>query len=215
MRQAKVLVNKKNNYPQLRLLFPNLVIADDLPIYSKYVFSTEDYVSESDLPKLGIELFLLQDKAGYPVDTQSGLCKFLSQIEYMQPSKIERLAKVKSFGEKEMVYAMYHEAISLKIANRSYLEPVSFPVSIPDLIKMPFYQKVETTLKLNPEALLPRLLTILTKFYSRDATLSKREYEQLSTALIGFNTHAFKKGYKLTGDATTDCFTLLSYLPNN
>lgn len=204
----KIKVQKKGNYSQLRLLFPQLQIAQDYPIYSRYIFSTFDYDVGSKN-----ELFLLQDPAGIPLDTQSGLCLFLTQVKYMQQSKIERLRKVQSFGDKELVYAMYHEAISLKIANRSYLEADELFVPVQDLLKLPFAAKVQACLLMGPDKVLPRLLSTLDKYFSHDVTMKSQQYSSLAESLVGFNTAKFKKEYKLTGDAEVDCLTLLTYLP--
>lgn len=203
-----VQINKKGNPSQLRLLFPTIQFAKDgIPVYSHVVYSDFEYeLSES-------ALLLVQSPSGFAVDTQNGLCAFLSKIGYMAPSKIERLKSVQSFGEKELVYAMYHEAITLKIANRSYLNPENTEYSVVSLLQLPLYERIQKALTVGPTEVLTRVLTTLEKFYTHDSTLSAHQYSELAQCFVGFNTMEFKKTFRITGNDETDCLLLLTLLP--
>lgn len=203
-----VLVNKKGNYSQLRLLFPTIQFATQgYPVYAKICFTTEEYDVPEDC------LLLVQSPAGVALDTQSGLVKFMQTVSYMAPSKIDRFSKTSSFGTENLVYTMYKEAACLRLANRGYLSEEATEFKLDLFLKMSLYSRLEYCGLVGYETSLKLLLGWMKKYYTRDESLTRYLYEQLSQLFLGFNTGVFKKEYTLTGDAAVDCSLLVSYLP--
>lgn len=205
-----VLCNKKGNYSQLRLLFPTIQFAlKGYPVYSKVCFTDEEFETPEE------NLLLVQSPAGVALDTQTGLVTFMQKIGYMAPAKITRFSKITSFGDELLVYNMYKEAICLKLANRSYLEEDLPQFSLLHITQMSLYERLNYAELVGYSSVLRSILSLLEKYYTRDSSLSRTQFQQLSEALLGFNTINFKKEYKLSGNDEYDCQLLLSYLPEH
>lgn len=203
----KVLVNKKNNFSQLRLLFPNIkLVSEDYHYeYGPIIYSLFDYD-----PGESCELFLLQSTAGCNLDSVSGLCSFLRQINYMQESKIVKLEKRPSFGTKYQVYNMYQEAINLRISNRSYLGAEQQEEALAEVLTQPPYFRILYAEQHGYSQTLSTLLNLTLSYFNPEGmTLQKRR--KLSGLFQNFNQFKFKTEYQLTGDDTLDYVNFISY----
>lgn len=203
----KVLVNKKGNYQQLRILFPDLHIADnDIPVYSKIIYSTFDY----DSPKS--ELFLLQDPSGFLLDTPLGLGNFLRDISYMQDSKIDRLLYHKRYGDDHLVYELYKEAVVLKLTNKSlHYEDQDLGFTM-DMLKMSLSDRLVWASRNGYQKTLESVIGLLEQYFIKEVSHFKPiQFQIMGDIISRFDRLGFKKDFSLSGDAELDCLLLLTY----
>lgn len=203
----KVLVNKKANYTQLRILFPDLQIADnDIPVYSRFIYSTFDY----DSPKS--ELFLLQDTSGYALDSVLGLCNFLRDINYMQDSKIDRLLSRKRYSDDHLVYSLYKEAVCLKLTNKSlFFEDADNGYTL-DMLKLPFSERIIWAARNGYRKTLESVISLLEQYLIKEVSRFKPiQFQIMGDIMSRFDRLSFKKDFSLSGDDEIDCCHLLTY----
>lgn len=208
-----IFIFKKNNYNQLRFLWPDLQFyTEDAPAFGKRVFVESEFLYNRIKNLLNrADLILVQSVSGYNVDTQNGLSMLLEASGYLTGSKLERFRKKTDWPSKEIVYAMYKSANMLAIANKlpSFDESEPF---ILDLLEMPYEQRLVLIEDIGYEVVISRILTMLTKFFDK-SKVSYKEFTmaRIARVLAAFNKDTFKKTYSLTGDPYTDCVILLGY----
>lgn len=209
-----IQVLKKNNYSQLRLLFPNIqFFSEDLPAFGKQVFLSKESIYASYRAYLeSANLVLVNCDSGYNLDTQGGLAVFLDAVDYFDGSK----SKLKRFKDREYsgpysVYQMYKDVSMLRVANRMSSQEDSQIGYIIDLMEKSFSDRMVAIEGMDSNLVLKSVLGYIDKFYDRTSNLKPFVYSRLSRALSTFRRDAFKKSFELTGDSYRDLQLLMTY----
>lgn len=197
--KVKVVINNPEN---LRILFPEIVFSGGYRVVSGVVYSDLDY------PVPDETLFIVQDKSGFPIETPTGLQRFLETIGYFSNRKyltcFEKLDESMTAGELFKTVAIF------RVFSKVRKKDSEIQWSVPELLSLPLYERLNKALEIGAKRVLSRIIKDLARFYSRDAGMTQMYYRDLSKVLVGFNTREVKK-FSLSGDWETDCSLFLSY----
>ena len=189
----------------LRILFPSLRVAD-YPLLYPVVASTVDYDGS---PVVATHLVI--DKAGMNLDDPQGLLSFLSDVGYLTKSKLERLSRSVASSPGLPMTSYFEEAVTLRVANRSYLKPDEDELPVYKVWTLPLFERLSYALSHDPASILDSSLSLLHRYYTRDSTLSASMYRSVGEAVLHFDQLGFKKSFRLSGDDNSDCQVLLTY----
>ena len=197
--KVKVVINNPEN---LRILFPEIVFSDGYRVVSEVVYSDLDY------PVPDSVLFILQDKSGFPVETPTGLQRFLEAVGYFSNRKY--LTCFEKLDESMTVEELFKTVTVFRVFSKVRKKDSEIQWSVPELLSLPLYDRLNKALEIGAKRVLSRIIKDLARFYSRDVGMSQMYYRDLSKVLVGFNTREAKK-FSLSGDWEVDCSLFLTY----
>ena len=197
--KVKVVINNPEN---LRILFPEIVFSDGYRVVSEVVYSDLDY------PVPGDVLFILQDKSGFPIETATGLQRFLEAVGYFSNRKY--LTCFEKLDESMTVEELFKTVVVFRVFSKVRKKDSEIQWGVPELLSLPLYDRLNKALEIGAKRVLSRIIKDLARFYSRDVGMSQMYYRDLSKVLVGFNTREAKK-FSLSGDWETDCSLFLTY----
>lgn len=197
--KVKVVINNPEN---LRILFPEIVFSDGYRVVSGIVYSDLDYPVPDNV------LFILQDKSGFPIETSTGLQRFLETVGYFSNRKY--LTCFEKLDDSMTVEELFKTVAMFRVFSKVRKKDSEIQWSVPELLSLPLYERLNKSLEIGAKRVLSRIIKDLSRFYSRDTGMSQMYYRDLSKVLVGFNTREAKK-FSLSGDWEADCSLFLTY----